>query len=156
MRIAAHGRSIDVPSGWEGRIYCRARAAPVLHVATFALRERDGDFGAAATGRMRPDDIFASLVEYRQMGGHQDGQGLFAARGHPTSLQAAEFSGAQLQVTRPGHLGVQRFFTTAGRTCCLYTVLRPGQKSADALLKEFNSVLATLQFTTRALAREAP
>jgi hypothetical protein len=144
MRVVAHGLAIDVPDGWEARIFRRSDAAPVLHLATFALEEGDGDFGAAATGRMRPDDIFAALVEYRSDRVVRPGVGLFSAVGAPT-LRAHEFGSAQLQVTRRGQLGRQHFFTDAGRPFCLYAVLRPGATHPEQLSKSLSDVLATLE-----------
>lgn len=148
MRVAAHGRSIDVPTGWEARIFRRPGNAPVLHIATFALRDQDGDFGAAATGRMRPDDVFAALVEYRSDEKLRPGQGLFAVTGRPAGPRAHEFKPNQLQVTRPGQLGSQRFFTDAGRPCCLYAVIQPVRKRPGLLVDALGHVLATLRFTT--------
>jgi hypothetical protein len=144
VRVAGHGLAIEAPGGWEARIFRRAGAAPVLHVATFALSDRDGDFGAAATGRMRSDDVFASLVEYRADAAVRPGVGLFAAVGRPPALRAADFGSAQLQVTRTGQLGCQRFFAEAGRPFCLYAVLAPAAKSTERLAKDLGRVLATL------------
>lgn len=120
MRVAGHGRSIDVPAGWEARIFARGGAAPVLHVATFALAEMDGDFGAAATARMRPDDAFAALIEYRADATLRPGRGLFSLAGRPRSLRAIEFRRNQLQVARSG----------------------------QRLARELGGVLATLKLTT--------
>ncbi len=145
MRVAGHGLVIDAPQRWEARIFCRADAAPVLHAATFALRERDGDFGAAATGRMGADDVFAALIEYRADAMVRPGVGLFSAAGRPAVLRAGDFGSAQLQVTRGGQLGCQRFFTDAGRPFCLYAVIRPAAKRPERLVKELNGVLATLE-----------
>jgi hypothetical protein len=147
VRVAAHGRSIDVPTGWDARIFRRSGSAPVLHVATFALREQDGDFGAAATGRMRADDVFAALVEYREDAKLRRGHGLFAEAGHPASLRARDFWPTQLQVARPGQLGAQRFFTDAGRPCCLYAVIQPLRRRPAQLVNQLTRVLATLGFT---------
>ena len=147
MRVAAHGRSIEVPTGWEARIFRRPGGAPVLHIATFALRDHDGDFGAAATGRMRADDVFAALVEYRSDQKLVPGIGLFAPTGRPSGPRVHEFKPTQLQVTRPGQLGSQRFFTDAGRPCCLYAVIRPARKRPGRLVDELGRVLATLRFT---------
>jgi hypothetical protein len=146
VRVTGHDLSIDAPQGWEARIFRRDGAAPVLHVATFALREQDGDFGAAATGRMRPDDTFASLVEYRSDAVVRPGVGLFAAIGRPAALRAHDFGSAQLQVTRGGQLGCQRFFTDGGRPFCLYAVIRPAGKRPERLAKELSAVLGTLEF----------
>jgi hypothetical protein len=148
MRIAGHGLSIDAPHGWEARIFQREQSAPVLHLATFALTEQDGDFGAAATGRMRADDAFAALVEYRADRAITPGVGLYAPVGFPAPLRALDLGPGQLQVTRPGQLGCQRFFTVADRPFCLYTVIRPAGKSPERLAKELNGVLSTLRLDT--------
>jgi hypothetical protein len=148
MRLVGHGRSVDAPRGWDVRIFRRQGAAPVLHLATFPLNEQDGDFGAGPTGRMRPDDIFVALVEYLVDAQVRPGQGLFSASGCPRSLRASEFGPQQLQVTRRGQLGVQRFFTTQRRACCLYAVLRPVHKRPEELVRELNAVLRTIQFDT--------
>ncbi len=145
-RISGHGRSIVAPEGWEARIFRREQAQPVLHLATFALERQDGDFGAAATGRMRPDDAFAALVEYRVAGSLRPGSGLFSAGAIPSTLRAGDFHPQQLQVTRQGHLGCQRFFSYSGRALALYAVLWP--MSAAGLrprLHELNGALETLE-----------
>ncbi len=143
--IAGHGISIDVPAGWDARIYRRAGAAPVLHAASFALFDGDGDFGAAATGRMRPGDSFAALVEYLVDERLAPGIGLFAADRVPPAPRLREFGPTQLQVTRPGQLGWQRFFTAVRRPCCLYAVIRPGATTPAAMVAELGRMLTTLR-----------
>jgi hypothetical protein len=143
LNVAGHGISIDVPSGWEARIARRSDGAR-LHLATFLLLGSDGDFGAAATGRMRRGDAFAALVEYVDPEGIRPGIGLYAARG-PQVPTLHEFAPNALQVTRPGQLGWQRFFTGSGRTCCLYAVIKPGAERSEKLVRRLASVLSTLQ-----------
>jgi hypothetical protein len=145
VRVTGHGRSIDVPDGWESRIFHRPGAAPVLHVGSFALHDGDGDFGAAATGRMRPDDMFAALVEYRPDTKLRPGHGLFAPT-VPPRPRPRDFSPLQLQVARRGQLGSQLFFTVRGAPCSLYLVVHPGRKHLSHLTTELAGVLATLQF----------
>jgi len=142
--ISGHGLAIEVPSGWEARIFRRADAAPVLHAASFPLHDHDGDFGAAATGRMRGDDRFLALVEYRPDGRLRAGHGLFAPASRPVP-RAPDFSPRQLQVTRAGQLGWQRFFTVAGRPCCVYAVVQPARLSAGRLVTDLARVLDTLE-----------
>lgn len=142
--ISGHGLAIDVPHGWEARIFRRADAAPVLHAASFPLHEHDGDFGAAATGRMRGDDRFLALVEYRPDARLRAGHGLFASHERPRP-HASRFSSRQLQVTRAGQLGWQHFFTASGRPCCLYAVVQPARLSAGRLVADLARVLATLE-----------
>jgi hypothetical protein len=145
MRVAAHGLSIDAPHGWEARVFRRPGAAPVLHVASFALHRDDGDYGAAATGRMRGDDVFAALLEFRIDEAVQPGVGLFEDSAGVPTLRTPDFAPAQLQVTRPGHLGCQRFFSAHGRPFCLYAVLRPARRRPARLVRELRDVLATLR-----------
>lgn len=144
MRLGAHGLSIELPGGWEGRIFRRGAAGPVLHAASFALHEHDGDFGAAATGRMRDGDRFLAVVEYRPDERLRPGQGLFESGGPPQRIHPLDFSARQLQVTRAGQLGWQRFFTASGRACCAYAVIRPGRHPPGRLVAELARVLATL------------
>jgi hypothetical protein len=143
---SGHGLSIEPPSGWEARIARRDDAGPVLHVATFALKPSDGDFAAAATGRMRADDAFAALIAYQADEQVKPGVGLFRPSGWNPRLRAVEFAPSQLQVTRPGQIGRQRFFTHAGRPFCLYAVVQPVRKRPEKLIGELSSVLATIRF----------
>lgn len=145
MRVAAHGLAIDAPQGWEARIFRRPGAAPVLHVASFALHRDDGDYGAAATGRMRADDAFAALLEFQADATVRPGVGLFADSPAVPALRARDFASAQLQVTRPGHLGCQRFFALGGRPFCLYAVVRPVRRRTARLVRELRDVVATLE-----------
>jgi len=145
VRVAAHGLAIDAPQGWEARIFRRPGGAPVLHVASFALHGDDGDYGAAATGRMRGDDAFAALLEFTVDDTVRPGVGLFADSPAVPSLRARDFGPSQLQVTRAGHLGCQRFFALGGRPFCLYAVVRPARRRSARLVSELRGVLATLE-----------
>jgi hypothetical protein len=148
VRVARHGVSVDLPKGWEGRIFRRGGAGPVMQIATFPLLPSDGDYGAAATGRMRGDDAFAALLEFRPDPQVRPGVGLFEAIGRP-ALQPHQFQGTHLQVTRPGQLGCQRFFTDAGRALCLYAVVQPLHRSRTQLIAELHRVLATIELAER-------
>lgn len=144
MRIAGYGVSVDLPPGWEGRISRRGDAGPVVHIATFPLLQSDGDFGAAATGRMRGDDTFAALLEFRDDHLIRPGVGLFEELGRPAP-HPQHFMAMQLQVARPGQLGWQRFFTDAGRALCLYAVIQPLHRSTALLAAELRGVLGTIE-----------
>ena len=95
---------------------------------------------------MGPDDAFAALVEYLVDQRVKPGAGLFGGPGWNPRLSIDEFSTRQLEVTRPGQLGHQRFFTQAGRPFCLYAVLAPVRERPERLLRALSSVLATLRF----------
>jgi hypothetical protein len=143
VNLAAHGISVDVPSGWEARIIKRGQGA-ILHVATFPLHASDGDFGAAATERIRHGDAFAALVEYVDPAMIHPATGLYAAS-RPPVPRLHEFGPTTLQVTRPGQLGWQRFFTEADRTCALYAVIKPGAERPEKLVRRLAGVLSTLR-----------
>jgi hypothetical protein len=150
VRLTGHGLSIDVPAGWEARIFRRAGGGPVLHLATFALEDGDGDFGAAATGRMGAGDCFATLIEYDDRERIHPGVGLFETIGRPALPRLPEFASSQLQVTRRGQRGWQRFFTDGGRPCCLYAVIQPGHLPPEPIVEHLGAVLRTLEVASRA------
>jgi hypothetical protein len=134
VRLAGHGLSVDAPDGWEARIFKRPGGGSVLHLATFPLHGRDGDYGAAATGRMGPDDVFAAILEFRPDGNVRPRRGL------------SEFAANQLQVTRSGHYGWQRFYTDDGRPCCVYAVVAPVRVPIARLVTGLGDVLATVGY----------
>jgi hypothetical protein len=150
VRLAAHGIELDLPTGWDGRIYRTHGSDPIMHAATFPLPRSDGDFGSGATERMPPSATFLALKEYRPGPRLLPGQGLFASRSIPLPLGDQHFSSRMLQVTRVGQAGFQHFFTDAGRPLCLYAVVsadRPaaaGAVIARDQLENLNRILTTL------------
>ena len=132
MIVEAHGIGLDVPDGWEARIYRRPHGDPTLHTANFALPVDDGDFGAGAVLSMPPGGEFLCLTEYRPGDGLVPGRGLFAAGPLPLPLRSSHFRPRVLHVARSGSFGLQHFFTTAGRPFCLYAVIRPARSGARA------------------------
>lgn len=155
MRIAAHGIELDLPHGWEGRIYRVPGGDPIVHAATFALPASDGDFGSGATGIMPPHGAFLALKEYRPGPRLLPGVGLFSAPTIPLPLQLQRFHARALQVGRAGQVGLQHFFTASGRPCCLYAVLELGAGRAALAarapdrLHELSGILSTLSIHAR-------
>jgi hypothetical protein len=140
MEISGYGIRVDLPAGWEGRLYKRLEGDPTLHAGTFPLPPEDGDFGGLAISSMAGDAAFLVLTEYdRELAG----RGLFAPSGHPTALSETDLDPRALQRTRPGLLGVQRFFTEGARAFCLYVVVG-SRPSPGAVLAKANEVLRTL------------
>lgn len=124
MRLAAWGIALDLPRGWDGRIYRRAGASPTLHAANYPLPAEDADFGSTATARMPPGGIFFVLKEYQAGPRLPPGVGLYASRSIPLPLEQHNFHPRALQVGRQGQAGFQHFFTGAGRRpFCFYAVL---------------------------------
>src|SRR2546421_2381651 len=80
MILRAHGMSVDLPDGWEGRIFRRRHGDPTLHAGTFALPQDDGEFGSRSTAAMPPGSAFLTITEYRPGNGLVAGQGLFESR----------------------------------------------------------------------------
>ena len=149
-RLEAHGISIELPAGWEGRIYRRRGGDPTLHAANYALPGADGDFGSTATELMPHGGSFVVITEYRAGQGLVPGEGLFASRAIPLPLDARRFHPHMLQVGRPGQLGFQHFFTAGDRPFCLYAVVKPGghgrvaAAAAHPLVSSVSRVLATV------------
>ena len=149
MILRSHGIEIDLPDGWEGRIFRRGQGAPTLHAGTFALPHHDGEFGSHATARMPAASAFLTLTEYHPGKGLEPGRGLFKSREIPLPLRHDRFHPRTLLVARHGQAGFQHFFTMGGRPFCLYAVVRRRRGSVGAAghphLGGLNGVLRSLQ-----------
>jgi hypothetical protein len=152
-RLAAHGMSIELPDGWEGKIYRRSGGDPTLHAANYALPSWDGDFGSVATERMPVNGSFVVITEYRPGQGLEPGKGLFAAEAIPLPIDLRQFGSRTLHIGRAGQLGFQHFFTTNNRPFCLYAVMKPQRHKgivhaakAKPQVSTINSVLETVTF----------
>jgi hypothetical protein len=159
MRLAAHRLAVELPPGWDGRIYARRvevadhqqalrsaadqPSAATLHAANFALPKGDGEFGTTATATMSAQGVFLALTEYVEGNGLRAGAGLFASRGAPRSLHAGLFSPRALLLARPGQAGFQRFFTHEDRPFCLYIVLGSSRTTGKPIL-QLNRLLDSL------------
>ena len=145
MILTGHGIRVDLPDGWEGRIYRRPEGDPTLHAANFALPPDDGDFGTGATSAMADDGVFIALTEYDPA---LAGRGLFSRSGAPASLRARDPNPKGLLRTRPGQSGVQRFFSASGRAFCLYVVVG-NRPTPGTLVAQANRVLNSLHIEHR-------
>jgi hypothetical protein len=116
------------------------RPRVVVHVANVPLPVDRGDFGGGVVEQLGFRNAFVALLEYDASGA---GRGLFARRGIPRRLRAADFEPNALQRPLPGQAGVQRFFTEGDRCFCLYVVLGSA-RMAGVLVPAVNDVLATL------------
>lgn len=140
MRLEAHGIALDLPHGWDGRVWSREGGGPVLHAANVALPATDGDFATGATAHLPAAGVVVVLVDY---GSALAGTPLYAAA-PPTRVDPGELSPATLLHRRPGQRGLQRFFTAAGRAMCLYVVVGSAAHAAD-LAAGVSQVLASLR-----------
>ncbi|HEX3393275.1 MAG TPA: hypothetical protein VHS52_02000 [Acidimicrobiales bacterium] len=124
-QLSGLGFAIDLPDGWDGRIYRRPEEANAasnraLHAATFPLPDGLGDFAASAVEHMAESDVLVVLLEYDR---EAAGTALFASEGLPTSLRPDSFNPNAMPKIVPGKTGAQYFFTLAGRAFCLFVVL---------------------------------
>ena len=155
-KIAAHAIELDLPRGWDGRVYRLAGGDPIVHAANFALPASDGDFGSGATAAMPPRGAFLALKEYSPGPRLVPGAGLFASSAIPLPLGVGRFHPRALQVGRAGQAGLQHFFTAAGRPFCLYAVVAMAASEAASVARahdrvgELNGILSTLKIERRA------
>lgn len=162
--LQAHGIGVVLPVGWEGEIYRRpdppeaelttrrsqawsqiggeATRHTVVHLASFPLPPRRGDYGSGAVEIMRPTDVFIVLFEY-----HPDATRtvLFERSGLPLPLRAQDFDPAMMQRPIAGQAGLQRFFSAADRAFCLYVVLG-SYRHRGTLTDTANGILAGVTF----------
>jgi hypothetical protein len=152
------GLAIDLPPGWDARIYRRAEVAAaslnaqgeptthtVLHAANFALPAERGDFGSGAVELMRGDNVLIALVEYHPS---SVGSPMFAPPDLPRPLRADDFDPSMLQRRIAGQAGLQRFFSAAGRAFALYVVLG-NYGDRRRLVASVNQVLAGIALGPR-------
>jgi hypothetical protein len=144
VRLSAHGISLELPQGWDGRIWSREGGGPVVHAANVPLPPSDGDFATLAAQSLPADGVVVVLVDY---GPADAGTPLFA-NAPPTGIDPGELRPQTLLRRRPGQRGLQRFFTSAGRAMCLYVVVGSAAHAAD-LSAAVSGVLATLRVTGR-------
>jgi hypothetical protein len=146
MILTKDGISVDLPRGWEGRAFVPVAPAPaltfpVLHAATFAIPPDDSSYGGGLARAMGTEATMFALVEFdRALAGEK----LFREDRLPIAVRPAELSPGALQVRRPGHAAVQRFFAESGRAFCLYAIVGSRHDRA-ARVRRLNDVLATLR-----------
>jgi hypothetical protein len=119
------GLAVTPPPGWEATIYRRpatrgAVTYPILHAATLALPADRGDYGSGLVELLGPDDVFVGILDF---GPDAARAPLFRTLSAVPVLSPDAYRPRQLQRTIRGQAGVQRFFSTAGRGFCLYSVI---------------------------------
>ncbi len=155
MRIEAHGIAVQVPDGWEARIFRHPGGEPTLHAASFALPHSDGEFGSVATAMMPPGAAFLTLTEYRPDRELRPGTGIFAPSAPPQTLAESDFHPRTLLIARAGQEGMQRFFTVRERPFCLYVVRHTGLDASAARAGRHLDALSSLVGSLRVHPRPA-
>ena len=154
-RLDGSGIAVEVPTGWEGRIYSRTatvgsatgrgqttRDDAVLHVSSFALPPGTGDYGGGAVEQMTNTDLLIVMMEH---GAQSVGTALFQAQGIPR-LTIDDVSATRLQRIIEGQGGAQRFFTVNGRAFCLYVVFGSFARRGRTI-PVVNDLLKTISIT---------
>jgi hypothetical protein len=169
--LDAHGISVTLPSGWEGRVFRRPAAgefsisaadgpaAPpgettnaVVHVSTIPLPPGMGDFGSEAVPDLGANDALVVLFEYDAQSAAQP---LFARAGVPRQLSPDDFSPSVMQRVVRGQGGAQVFCHEAERAFCLYVVLG-SFNNRQRLVPRVNEVLAAIDIAPVGAATTAP
>ncbi len=148
QRMTRQGLEIELPDGWDARIYRREADGAAddvtrraLHAANFALPTNLGDYAVGAIERMSTGDVLVVLLEFDP---DRAGLGLFRNEGLPTGLSAGDFSPTAMPRAIPGRTAAQWFFSLGGRAFCLYVVLGSHAGRADAM-PLVNQVVQTLK-----------
>ncbi|MFP5319716.1 MAG: hypothetical protein ACLGI2_15640 [Acidimicrobiia bacterium] len=142
-RLAGLGIGVDLPDGWDGRIYRRANELAgerrALHAANFAMPPARGDYGSGVTELMEGDGVFVTLVEFSPENANT---GLFRHQGLP-EVTADAFVPGGMPRAIAGQAGAQFFFSLGERAFCLFVVLGSYAARAD-LVPQVEEVLKTL------------
>jgi hypothetical protein len=141
VKLRGHGIEVDLPSGWEGRIYRRPEALPILHAGNFALPHRDGDFGTRAIPEMRGQGVLVVVAEYDPA---LAGRGLFSPSGLTLPIRPGDTSPRAMPRPVQDRAGVQRFFTQQTRAFGLFLVVDTAH-GLERPLRAANGVLASLR-----------
>ena len=150
MELTGFGISIDLPSGWEGRIFKNAddeesHAFPIVHLTDFPLRVVEANFAGPMIATMDSSSSLLVLCEY---GPEQAGTPLFAAGAPPNVIRLGDlYSDAFFGPHHHSLLARQWFFTLGSRAFCLYVVLGTEADAIDRL-DQINSILASISVET--------
>jgi hypothetical protein len=125
--LTNYGLSVDVPPGWDAKIFKREPVDPggtthaVLHAGNFALPADAGDFGNGAYTIMGPGNVFVALVEFHPSSASD---ALFSRLTRlPLPITASCYDPYAMPVVVPGMSGSQFFLTVAGRAFSLFSVI---------------------------------
>ena len=145
-KLSRSGIEIELPDGWDGRIYRRQAEDAVttrraMHAANFALPPNLGDYAVSAVERMQTGDVLVVLLEFDP---ESAGTALFRNEGLPAFLGADAFSPSAMPRAIPGRTAAQYFFNLAGRAFCLYVVLGSHRERAS-MVPLVNAVVKTVK-----------
>jgi len=148
--LSSHGITIEVPNGWEGRMFVPdvpppAVNLPVLHLTNTVLTHERSSFAPELAARGGGTGALVALLEFEHT---LADRGLYAPQSIDLPLGRDRFHPRALQVPSLVQEGHQRFFSRHGRAFCLYVVLGTGS-GADHRLHTVNEALASLRIEPR-------
>jgi len=152
-RLASHGIAIEVPKGWEGRIFVPdldppAINLPILHLTDTVLTLERSSYAPELAARAGGTGTLVALLEFDHT---LADVGLYAPQGLHLPLSRERFHQKALQFPSRVQEGHQRFFSQGGRAFCLYVVLGTG-RGVDRRLADVNGALASLEIEPRKVA----
>jgi hypothetical protein len=150
--MTAHGIKAKLHPGWNGRIYQEVLAppevmGPIMHMGNFAIPMTDTGFAGQMMGQVTSGKVAFVYMEYVPDDVIRPGVGLYSAQGFPPPFTLDDFSPTNMQVSRPGQVGAQRFFSVGDRPIVLYAVVGTGDGAEDAVAS-LNATLGDLQLAT--------
>ena len=137
------GLKVNVPGGWDARIYQTPFAGAVLQASNRKLSDDYSDFGDPSwIASMPPGGIFAAVIE-------QDpafaGSGIYA-QGLDLPLRPSDAGENGIPQTTPGVAGLQQFFSAAGRAFALFVVTSTAQGMHGGF-ESVNGILRSLEIS---------
>jgi hypothetical protein len=146
-KLERHGISIDIPRGWEGRIFVPdlpppAINLPIMHVTDTVLTHERSSYAPELASRFGGTGALIALLEFE---GKLADKGLYAPQGLDLPLRAERLNPNALQFPIPDQAGHQYFFSARGRAFCLYVVMGTGSGLHERL-RTVNDMLGTLRF----------
>lgn len=138
--ISGYGLSLELPDGWDGRIYENETGLRVLQAANIRLVERDDDVGSESLRLMRSDGILIALWYWPDWPPADQETDLDPAM-LPLQFSRSDFGdfeGARAPAT------AMRSVTVEGELVQVVASFGVGSPSDEAVAQA-NSVLATLR-----------
>jgi len=134
--LSAYGMSIDLASGWSGRILLGADRRPVLHAGSFPVPSNDDDSGEIAKESMGRD----MYLNVRDLGPGVSAQAL------PVSFSASEFAQPHSRGWRVNE--ASREVAASGELYRVTAVSGGQDPPSERALDEANGVLRSLALDT--------
>ncbi len=143
--ISSYGIGLDLPPGWEGRIFryepeADALVFPIVHAGSFSFPPDENSLGDGAIRRMHGRGAFFALVEYEP---GMAGDAGFSRVGLPLPIAEPHLRPEALNAPSRGLLGFQSLFQLTGRPFAIQLAIGAGG-DVEGDLSAVNAVLGSL------------